>query len=205
MHTNHDEAHQKLGYLARCVHSTAALARALLLRGPRAVQWRGVLFAWFLSWTDLHPLDGLLGSGGLLLGKLWSACSVQWRHAAQCLSRSLRCQEPYVVLDQYEDRLRRSLARSGQLSGALFTVSVLPGHSKRGSAHAHAPRMPGVSCLFYQPWWPLEFAKVIWSGPCCCSPAWALLSPCPIGCLLSGWLAGWLDAEKTPCRERPVG
>lgn len=31
--------------------------------------WRGVLFAWFLSWTDLHPLDGLLGSGGLLLGK----------------------------------------------------------------------------------------------------------------------------------------
>lgn len=25
--------------------------------------WRGVLFAWFLSWTDLHPLDGLLGSG----------------------------------------------------------------------------------------------------------------------------------------------
>lgn len=31
MHTNHDEADQKLGYLARCVHNS--VARALLLRG----------------------------------------------------------------------------------------------------------------------------------------------------------------------------
>lgn len=66
--------------------------------------WRGVLFAWFLSWTDLHLLDGLLGFGGvgLLFGKLWSVCSVQWRSAVQCLPRSLRCQEPYMELDQYE-------------------------------------------------------------------------------------------------------
>lgn len=77
-------------------------------------------------------------------------------------------------------------------------VSVLLGHSKRGN---FAPMVPGASCLFYQPWWPLEFAKVIWSGPSCCSPARALLSPCPIGCFLSDWL----DAEKKPHRGAASG
>lgn len=52
------------GYLARCVHNSCRTRPS----PARAVMWRGVLFAWVLSWTDLHPLDGLLGSGVSFLG-----------------------------------------------------------------------------------------------------------------------------------------
>lgn len=163
------------GYLARCVHNSGRTrpSPARLLCGE------GCCLPGFCpGQICIHLMD------------CWGRGSPPWE-AVECLLRAVEKGCP-VFAQALEmpgafrgaRSIRGTLRSLGHRSREPFSRRTSFQDAETEAAPSEDP--PGATCLFYQPWWPLEFAKVIWSGPFCSSPAWALLSPCPSLSLLPG-------------------
>lgn len=186
------------------MYTAIIVVRALL--PPRPLFQSGVLFAWFCLGHDLHPLDGLSGSGV----SSWGNGGVA---AEQTLKRKGEGLIPAFAQVLEGARLLAWCSVSvtagsglGRALTAFFYCSLRegPGAStpRRGEAGRqrlrHGWRDLALRLLFFcQLGWPVawfKFAKVIWSGLPAVQPCKGPLKPLP--CHLP--LPVWLDAVKSP-------